>query len=366
MIEFEEESDSQVCIKVIGVGGAGGMVVDKIGDWGRGIEILSINTDVMALKQLRLKGRVRIGAKLTKGLGTGGNPDIARKAFQKEKDRVAAMLAGVDLVFIVAGLGGGMGTGASPCIGELASELGAISVGVVTMPFTFEGAKKADLADVGSKELRRVCDTLICIPNERLFGQGKRDSSLLDAFDEANLMLLEALRAFCSLLRPQGLVGLDFAEVRELLRKSGDACFGVGIGAGQERGRMACESALDSPLLEDGSFSTGNKIILSITGGENLRREEIEEISRTLSQRIGQNLDTVLGISVDRLLKSKLRVTVVVTGLSPHAEKKASMVREESLSHFITGQGAYPGHLEDELDIPAFLRKRRRKKSGEE
>ena len=360
MIEFEEESEYSACIKVVGVGGAGGTVVDRVGEWGRDIELLAVNADGAALKRLHLRRKVRIGARLTKGLGCGGNPDTGREAAEQEKKRVGGMLAGADLVFIVAGLGGGTGTGAGPVIAEFASELGAITVAVVTKPFLFEGIKKGDVAEAGIRELRKTCDTLICVPNEKLFAQAGTDSFLLDAFDEANRVLLEGVKAICSLVRSPGLISLDFADVRALLRKSGDASFGVGIGDGKSRGEKAAESALGSVLLQSANISAGRNMLIGISGGQDLRREEVDRISETVSKRVGRQLNVLLGVAIDRELKGKVKVTLVVMGMSPAPEKKPSVVSEESLANLVSGQRVYPGHFEDELDIPTFLRKRRR------
>ena len=359
MIEFDEKLDYGTRIKVIGVGGAGNTVVDKMADWSGDIDVIAINTDVRALKQIRLRRKIRIGARLTNGLGAGGNPEIGRKAVEQEKERVLGMLSGADLVFIVAGLGGGAGTGAGPVIGGLVSEVGAISVGVVTRPFVFEGIRKTEAADAGIKELRKTCDTLITIPNEKLFARAETNSFLLDAFDVANSIILEAVKAICSLVKFPGLINIDFANVREVLRKSGDACFGVGAADGKERARKAAGLALNSPLLQNADISSGKNILVSVAGGENIRREELDDISETLSAKLGKNPNVVMGAAIDKKLGGKVRVTVIVTGLTIITEKKTPEVSEEPLSHFISGRAVYPGQAEDELDIPTFMRKKR-------
>ncbi len=358
MIEFEEESEYSACIKVVGVGGAGGIVVDKMAEWGKDIELLAVNADVAALKSLRLRRKIRIGARLTKGLGCGGNPDTGREAVEQEKKRVGGMLAGADLIFIVAGLGGGTGSGASPVIAEIASETGAITVAVVTKPFLFEGIKKGDVAEAGIGELRKTCDTLICVSNEKLFTQTRTDSFLLDAFDEANRVLLSGVKAISSLVMSPGLISLDFADVRAVLKKSGDAGFGVGIGEGKNRGEKAAESALGSVLLQNANVSAGKNMLVGISGGQDLRQEEVDKISETVLKRVGRQLNVLLGVAIDRELKGKVEVTLVVTGMSPAPEKKPLVVSEESLADLISGQRGYAGHFEDELDIPTFLRKK--------
>jgi cell division protein FtsZ len=257
-------------------------------------------------------------------------------------------------------LGGGTGTGAGPVIGELVSGIGAISVGVVTRPFVFEGIKKAEAADAGIKELRKICDTLITIPNEKLFARTETNSFLLDAFDTANGIIFEAVKAICSLVKFPGLINIDFANVREVLRKSGDACFGVGVADGKERAKKAAGLALNSPLLQNTDISSGKNILVSVTGGENIRREELDCISETLSARLGETPNVVMGAAIDKKLGGKVSVTVIVTGLAITADKKTPGVSGDTLSHFISGQAVHPGHVEDELDIPTFLRKKRR------
>ena len=351
MIDIIEEFDYLERIKVVGVGGAGCIVVDKMFDWDESISLLAVNTDARALKKLRLPRKIRIGTGLTKGLGTGGDPDIGRKAIYKERDRIAGMLKGAELVFIVAGLGGGTGTGASPIIAELASNLGAVTMAVVTQPFDFEGTKKMNQAEMGERELKAVVDAIISVPNEKLFTQ--TDSFLLTAFDEANGTLLEAVRAICALAKLSGVINIDFADVKKVLRKAGESVFGVGIGKGGERAKDAVELALSSPLLHTADISSGKNTLVSITGGEDLTQKEVSEITGAISQRSGQNI--VLGVAVDESLKKKVKVTVIVTGVAPAVKST-----ERVLPDFIGGQKVYLGHVEDELDIPTFLRKKRR------
>ena len=356
MIEFEEQLDYPMRIKVVGVGGAGCTVTDKMVEWDENIDLLAINTDARALKELRVPRKIRIGAQLTKGLGTGGKPDIGRRAIHTERDRITGFLAGAELVFIVAGLGGGTGTGASPFVAELASEAGALTVAVVTKPFTFEGIKKVNQAEMGLRELREATDTLISIPNEKLFATLKTDSFLLDAFDKADRILLEAVKAICDLVRLPGLINLDLADVRQFLRKSGEAVFGIGLGEGRERAGSAAELALNSPLLENSDISTGKNVLISIVGGENLKREEVDRAVQVISRRAGQ--DIVLRVAVDIQLKKKVKVTLIVTGLSSTPQEKPLHILEKPISNVANGQRVFLGHFENELDVPTFLRKR--------
>lgn len=358
MIEFEEESDYSIHIKVVGVGGAGGIVIDKMLDWGSDLDLMAVDTDASALKQLRVPRKVRIGAQLTKGLGAGGNPDIGRKAIYQERERVKEILTGADLVFIVAGLGGGTGTGAGPFIAELASELGAITVAVVTKPFIFEGARRIDMAEIGLKEFRKVTDTLIPIPNEKLFADVKTDSFLLDAFNAANRMQVDVVKAVVELVGFPGTVNLDFADVRDVLRKSGEASFGVGIGNGKLRGKEAVESALNSPLLKEIDVSSGKNFLISIAGEEDLTQEEVNGISNAISKHVGSQPNKILGVVIDKQLKGKIRLTLVVMGLTPTVEKRQMQVSEKKFSSgFTGGQRVYLGRFEDELDVPTFIRK---------
>ncbi len=359
MIELEEELDYSVRIKVVGVGGAGCTVIDKMLDWEENIDLLAINTDARALKKLRLPRKFRIGAQLTKALGAGGNPDIGRKAIYKERERIMGMIAEAELVFIIAGLGGGTGTGASPFVAELASEIGAVTVAVVTKPFTFEGIKKVNQAEMGVRELRKTVDTLISIPNEKLFANLKTDSFLLDAFDKADRMLLEAVKTICDFIGLPGLIDLDFADVRQVLKKSGEAVFGVGIAEGGERGKCAAESALNSPLLQNIDISKGKNVLVSIVGGEDLKQEEVDKAVQVISRRAEQNM--VLGVAVDRQLKKKVKVTLIVTGLTSITQEKPLQILEKPVSNFGSGQRVYLGHFEDEMDIPTFLRKRKKR-----
>ena len=357
MIELEEEFSYLTKIKVVGIGGAGCTVIDKMLDWEGNIDLLAVNTDARALKELHLPRKIRIGAKLTKALGAGGNPDIGRKAIYNERERIMGLLTGAELVFIVAGLGGGIGTGASPFVAELASEIGAVTVAVVTKPFTFEGIKKVNQAEMGVRELRKTVDTLISIPNEKLFANLKTDSFLLDAFDKADRILLEAVKTICDFARLPGLIDIDFADLRQVLKKSGEAVFGVGIAGGGERGKCAAESALNSPLLQNIDISANRNVLLSIVGGEDLKQEEVDKAVQVISQHAGQNI--VLGAAVDRQLKKKVKVTLIVTGLTSIAQEKPLPFREKPISGFGSGQRVYLGHFDDELDIPTFMRKRK-------
>lgn len=358
MIELEEELGYLMRIKVVGVGGAGCMVIDKMLDWEEDIDLLAINTDARALKELRLPRKIRIGGQFTKGMGAGGDPDIGRKAIHKERERIIGFLNGAELVFIVAGLGGGTGTGASPFVAELASEAGAVTVAVVTKPFDFEGTKKVNQAEMGARELGETTDTLISIPNEKLFANLETDSFLLDAFDRADHILLEAVKAICDLVRLPGLINLDFADIRQVLKKSGEAVFGVGIAAGEKRGQRAAESALNSPLLQNIDISAGRNVLVSIIGGEKLTQEEVDTAVQMISRHAGQNI--VLGVAVDRKLKKKVKVTLIVTGLSSTAQERPLQVLEKPMPNVAGGQRVYLGQFENDLDIPTFLRKRRK------
>ena len=335
-----------------------------------------MNTDAQALKSARVKTGIQIGCNITKGLGAGANPDIGRQAAMEDRDRIHEVVAGADMLFITAGLGGGTGTGAAPVVAQLAKELGVLTVAVVTKPFTMEGTKRMRIADQGIADLGRYVDSLITIPNEKLLTVLGPDTTLLDAFRTANQVLQGAVQGIAELITRPGLINVDFADVRTVMSEMGMAMMGSGVASGDERAREAAEAALSSPLLEDINLAGANGILVNVTAGMDLSIGEFQEVGETVKQFASDDATVVVGTVVDPEMAEEIRVTVVATGLGQSvaaAEAPVEVVRRSSgdnpdYAEFerpavqrkkAVGDGMTAGadDLEEMLDIPAFLRR---------
>ncbi len=329
MIRFEDDSqasdaarlrfdDNQVTgarIKVIGVGGGGGNAVNRmIASRIAGVEFLAANTDQQSLKASRAPDTITLGSKLTKGLGCGADPDMGRKAALEDTERILEAIDGADMVFITCGLGGGTGTGGAPIVASLASELGALVVAVVTKPFTFEGRRRQVQAEEGARELREQVDTLISIPNDRLLQTVERTTSLSEAFSTADDVLRQAVQGISDLITVPGLINLDFADVRTIMRGMGDAVMGTGIAEGDSRAQDAAKMAISSPLLEDASVDGAKGVIINITGGESMGLLEVNDASSIIHEAADKDANIIFGAVVDPSMGDKMKVTVIATG----------------------------------------------------
>ncbi len=353
MLEFEDSDINQfAAIKVVGVGGGGNNAVNRMIAAGlRGVEFISVNTDAQALRLCQAEQKVQIGAKLTKGLGAGANPDIGKKAAEESREELAMRLQGADMVFVTAGMGGGTGTGAAPVVAQVAKEGGALTVGVVTRPFSFEGKKRAGQAENGITELKTKVDTLIIIPNDRLLQVADKQTSILEAFRIADDVLRQGVQGISDLIAVPGLINLDFADVKTIMTDAGSALMGIGRATGEKRAAEAAKMAISSPLLET-SIEGAHGVLLNITGGTNLGLLEVNEAAEIVAAAADPEANIIFGAVIDESLKDEIRVTVIATGFeaAATARQEAAATREAELN-------IKPFNIDD-LDIPAFLRRR--------
>ncbi len=349
-------------IKVVGCGGGGSNAVNRMVDAGlRGVEFIAVNTDAQALQMTDADVRLHIGAKVTRGLGAGANPDVGREAAIESRDELKEALKGADMVFVTAGEGGGTGTGAAPVIAELAKELGALTVGIVTRPFAFEGRRRTDQADRGIEDLASKVDTLVVIPNDRLLSLVEKRTSIIEAFRMADDVLRQGVQGITDLITVPGVINLDFADVRTIMRESGTALMGIGTAAGENRAAEAARAAISSPLLES-SVEGATGILLNITGGGDLGLFEVNDAAEIVASAADQNANIIFGAVVDEQLGDHIRVTVIATGFEKRARavEPAKLSTEPSDPSLGTGDFERPaGTFEipgDMLDVPSFLR----------
>jgi cell division protein FtsZ len=320
MFELLDTHSQNAVIKVIGVGGGGGNAVNHMltGDI-EGVDFICANTDAQALRNSEVRTLLQLGSDITKGLGAGANPDIGRQAAMEDRDRIEEVLAGADMVFITAGMGGGTGTGAAPVVAEVAKELGILTVAVVTKPFGFEGGKRMKIAEQGMAELGKCVDSLITIPNEKLLAVLGKEMSLLNAFKSANDVLLHAVQGIAELITRPGLINVDFADVKTVMSEMGAAMMGSGESSGDNRAREAAERAIRSPLLEDVNLAGAKGILVNITAGLNLAIGEFDEVGNTVREFADDDATVVVGTVIDPDMQNDMRVTVVATGLGETA-----------------------------------------------
>ncbi len=315
LFEVDEKVHSPAVLKVIGLGGAGGNAINRmLENEIRGVQFLVGNTDIQSLNTSSCPVRIQMGASITGGLGSGGDPDIGRKSAEEDRDRIREHLEGADMVFITAGMGGGTGTGSSPVVAEVAREIGALTVGIVTKPFTFEGRKRMRHADEGLDELRRSVDTLIVIPNQRLLHVVDRNTPLNEALRVADDVLAHATKGISEIITVPGLVNVDFADVRSVMRGMGNALMGMGFAQGPDRAREAAQMAISSPLLEDISIAGARALLVNFMGGNDLALAEIDEASNAILEAVGEEALVIFGAVIDPSMKDELRVTLIATG----------------------------------------------------
>ena len=316
IFEFEEAAAQNARMKVVGVGGGGGNAVNRMIDEDLdGVEFISVNTDAQALKQSKSQLKIQIGKKLTRGLGAGARPEIGRQAIEESRDEVRRSMEGADLVFVTAGMGGGTGTGAAPVIAEMAREMGALTIGVVTRPFMFEGRKRMRQAEQGLAELRRTADTVIVVPNERLLSVVGKGTSFRDALKKADEVLLHATRGISDLIHVTGEVNVDFADVRTVMASRGPALMGTGHGEGENRAVDAAQEAISSPLLDNVSIGGAQGVLINITGGMDLTIDEVTTIASIIQEAAGEEAEIIFGAVHAPDCEEEVRVTVIATGL---------------------------------------------------
>ncbi|PIE83655.1 MAG: cell division protein FtsZ [Candidatus Contendobacter odensis] len=389
MFELEngDSSMASAIIKVIGVGGGGSNAVKEMLTANiEGVEFICANTDAQALSNCEVPNTLQIGANITKGLGAGANPDIGRQAAEEDCERIKETLLGADMVFITAGMGGGTGTGAAPVVAQLARELGILTVAVVTKPFPFEGKKRMEAAVHGTNELSEHVDSLIVIPNEKLLAVLGKSTSLLDSFKAANNVLLGAVQGIAELITNPGLINVDFADVRTVMKEMGMAMMGTGCAVGDGRAREAAEAAVSSPLLENVNLAGARGLLVNITSGMDLTIGEFEEVGNTIKDLASEDAQVVVGTAIDMDMHNELRVTVVATGIGhstssarqpqrgprdrdssippfklvhPRTSEASEQTSRTARSNRAIGDGSSSVELEESatLDIPAFLRR---------
>ena len=376
MFELVENVAQSAEIKVIGVGGGGGNAVHHmINNQVEGVEFICANTDAQALHNLKAKTILQMGSNITKGLGAGANPEIGRQAALEDRDEIAEIMSGADMVFITAGMGGGTGTGAAPIVAEVAREMGILTVAIVTRPFPFEGKKRSKIAEEGIQLLSEHVDSLITIPNEKLLDVLGKEATLLEAFKAANDVLLGAVKGIADLIMNPGMINVDFADVKTVMSEMGMAMMGTGSAVGADRAREAAEAAIRSPLLEDVNLQGARGILVNITAGENLSLGEFSEVGDTIEEFASDDATVVVGTVIDPSLENEMRVTVVATGLGDkHAKPtkvvdntdrpdyrqldKPAVMRKQDFSRAAAAAAVVGSDTDmDYLDIPAFLRK---------
>ncbi|TYS16366.1 cell division protein FtsZ [Rossellomorea vietnamensis] len=383
MLEFDTNLDSLATIKVIGVGGGGNNAVNRMIEHGvQGVEFIAVNTDAQALNLSKAEIKMQIGGKLTRGLGAGANPEVGKKAAEESKEQIEEALKGADMVFVTAGMGGGTGTGAAPVIASIAREIGALTVGVVTRPFTFEGRKRSTQASGGIGAMKEAVDTLIVIPNDRLLEIVDKSTPMLEAFREADNVLRQGVQGISDLIATPGLINLDFADVKTIMSNKGSALMGIGAASGENRATEAAKKAISSPLLET-SLDGAQGVLMNITGGTNLSLYEVQEAADIVASASDQEVNMIFGSVINEELKDDIVVTVIATGFNeeavqpkpsrpsfggmkpssnntsqpaPKREPKREEPQQQEPSRS-SGQG-----VEETLDIPTFLRNRNRRR----
>jgi cell division protein FtsZ len=381
-ISLEDEGLQGARIKVVGVGGGGGNAINRMVEMGlKGAEFISINTDLQALQNSKAPVRLQIGSNLTKGLGAGANPEIGRQAALEDASKILELLDGADMIFITAGMGGGTGTGAAPVLASLSNEIGALTVAVVTKPFGFEGRRRAQQAEQGLKELRSCIDTIVVIPNDRLLETVEKNTPFTKAFLIADDVLRQGVQSISELVLVPGLVNLDFADVKTIMKGMGKAVMGTGVSTGETRAVDAAKRAINSPLLEEMSMDGARGILINITAGETLTIHEVNQACQLIRENADPSAEIIFGATIDPSMKEDVKITVIATGFDQAGEKSLpslSVTRndvqgvaapppqpQENLSFYRKAAGAntpqagtFPfSEDRDDLDIPTFKRK---------
>ncbi|ADO76877.1 cell division protein FtsZ [Halanaerobium praevalens] len=358
MFDIGTEIEQFANIKVVGVGGGGNNAVNRMIEEGLdGVEFIAVNTDAQALMASNAGVTIRIGEKITRGLGAGSDPNIGYEAAEENKEEIAQAIDGADMVFITAGMGGGTGTGAAPVVAEAAKEMGALTVGVVTKPLTVEGKKRMKNAISGIDELKAKVDTLIVIPNDRLLEVAERQTSLMDAFKIADNVLRQGVQGISDLITITGIINLDFADVKTIMTDAGSALMGIGKADGEDRATEAAKLAIASPLLE-ASIDGARGVLLNITGGMDLGIHEANEAARVIQEVADPDANIILGAVINEELESEVKVTVIATGFDSNSPQQDLEREEDEIPEEDFEMESFSG---DDLDIPAFLRNKKEK-----
>jgi len=382
MLEFDTSVDQLAVIKVIGVGGGGNNAVNRMIEHGvQGVDFIAVNTDAQALNLSKAEIKLQIGTKLTRGLGAGANPEVGKKAAEESREQLEEVLRGADMVFVTAGMGGGTGTGAAPVIAQIARDLGALTVGVVTRPFTFEGRKRQTQAIGGIGGMKESVDTLIVIPNDKLLQIVDKSTPMLEAFREADNVLRQGVQGISDLIATPGLINLDFADVKTIMSNKGSALMGIGIATGENRAAEAAKKAISSPLLES-SIDGAKGVLMNITGGSNLSLFEVQEAADIVASASDEEVNMIFGSVINENLKDEIIVTVIATGFSEEAlqqqrnaprptlntnrqatQQQQAPIREQRQEVHVQQEQPRQNQQnyvqDDTLEVPAFLRNRK-------
>jgi len=359
MFELIEQVNLGARIKVIGVGGGGGNAVNTmISAKLAGVDFIVANTDVQAIEANRASVKIQLGEKITKGLGAGANPEIGRRAALEDQGRIREYLTGADMIFITAGMGGGTGTGGAPVIAQIAREVGALTVGVVTKPFLFEGKKRMRQAEEGVRELKQSVDTLIVIPNQRLLSIAAKTTTMLEAFQKADDILFQAVRGISDLIITPGLINLDFADVRTVMAEMGMALMGAATASGENRAVEAAQKAISSPLLEDISIHGARGVLINITGGADLGLHEVNEAATLIQEEAHEDANIIFGAVIDPRMKDEIRITVIATGFGEKEERKPVLGGMSNANLAKGRKVVHLGTIVDDLNVPTWQRKK--------
>jgi len=361
MFELVEHVNLGARIKVIGIGGGGGNAINTmISSKLTGVDFIVANTDAQSIEASRASVKIQLGEKITKGLGAGANPEIGRRAALEDQERIRGYLSGADMIFITAGMGGGTGTGGAPIIAKVAREVGALTVGVVTKPFVFEGKKRMGQAEDGIRELKEHVDTLIVIPNQRLLSIAAKTTTMLEAFQKADDVLLQAVRGISDLIITPGLINLDFADVRTVMAEMGLALMGAASASGENRAVEAAQKAISSPLLEDISIHGARGVLINITGGPDLCLYEVNEAATMIQEEAHEDANIIFGAVIDERMKDEIRITVIATGFGEKEERKPvlSAVTYNANKDTKGKKVVHLGTIVDDLDSPTWQRKK--------
>ena len=352
MIQFDSAAEQAAKIKVVGVGGAGSNALNGMIEAGlSGVEFIAVNTDAQDLEMSKASSRIQIGKNLTKGLGAGANPDVGLRAIEEDKERVIEVLNGADMVFVTCGMGGGTGTGAAPIVAEIAKDLGALTVAITTLPFMFEGPVRKRNSEKGIEALRDRVDTLLVIPNDRIFSIIEKNTPVISAFKVADSILLEATRSISDLINVHGYINLDFADIRTIMAGMGDALMGSGSGVGENRAITAAEQAITSPLLDGADVRGARGVLINITGGPSLAMHEVGEASSLIQETVGNDANVIFGMVIDEELTDELRVTVIATGFNKEAQQAETLQQPAELK-----QSSFSPSDFRTLDKPTYQR----------
>ena len=389
LFEFDSLSEQKANLKVVGVGGAGGNAVNRMITSGmQGVDFIAINTDAQDLENNPAEHKIQIGKNLTKGLGAGANSSVGKSAVEADSEIIYNLLEGADMAFITGGMGGGTGTGAAPIIAEISRELGILTVGIVTLPFKFEGPKRYNRAIEGIAEMKKSCDTLIAIPNQKLLSVVDKSTTLPEAFQMADGILHQAAKGISDLINVHGMINLDFADVETIMKNMGEAIMGTGIAQGDERAVLAAQQAISSPLLDNASINGAQGVLVNITGGDNITLHEIDEATSIILEEAGESANIIVGAVIDPNMNDNIQVTVISTGFNTveinkevqihnqktvstktlqdlenkplHAQKNGSFEEQENTEKrklVFDDTNDTPTIYEKRIEVPAFLRK---------